>query len=174
MIHTVYMMGLKADGGCLDVLLTFGAYSTAIGMVISRLFIRLFWFGLSSVFATYIYMKVLEEKITGTQILSIFKFIFLDWEFMLAYAYFLLCYLNSQLVTPCQRCLISGHSFNFLSGFIRFICLFIGVGVILCHFLFWLYYSSDQEWVLPNMLSYIGDLIGLSGAGMCSFHILRP
>ncbi|XP_058071032.1 uncharacterized protein LOC131220077 [Magnolia sinica] len=119
MIQTVYMMGLKADGGCLDVLLTFGAYSTARGMVISRLFIRFFWFGLSSVFVTYIYMKVLEEKITGTQILSIFGFIFLYWEFILAYAYFLLCYLNSQLVTPCQRCLISGHSFNFLSGFIR-------------------------------------------------------
>ncbi|XP_058084628.1 uncharacterized protein LOC131232425 [Magnolia sinica] len=60
---------------CLDVLLTFGAYSTARGMVISRLFIRFFWFGLSSVFVTYIYMKVLKEKITGTQILSIFRFI---------------------------------------------------------------------------------------------------
>ncbi|XP_058107062.1 callose synthase 10-like isoform X4 [Magnolia sinica] len=68
-----------------------------------------------------------------------------------------------------------GHSlYERMSDYFRFICLFIGVGVILCHFLFWLYYSSDQEWVLPNMLSYIGDLIGLSGAGMCSFHILRP
>ncbi|XP_058086685.1 callose synthase 10 isoform X2 [Magnolia sinica] len=47
---------------CLDVLLTFGAYSTARGMAISRLFIRFFWFGLSSVFVIYIYMKVLAEK----------------------------------------------------------------------------------------------------------------
>ncbi|XP_052176663.1 callose synthase 10 [Diospyros lotus] len=47
---------------CLDVLLTFGAYSTARGMAISRLFIRFFWFGLSSVFVTYLYVKVLEER----------------------------------------------------------------------------------------------------------------
>ncbi|KAJ4839988.1 Callose synthase 10 [Turnera subulata] len=47
---------------CLDVLLTFGAYSTARGMAISRLVIRFFWCGLSSVFVTYVYVKVLEER----------------------------------------------------------------------------------------------------------------
>ncbi|KAA8540725.1 hypothetical protein F0562_024356 [Nyssa sinensis] len=46
----------------LDVLLTFGAYTTARGMAISRLVIRFFWWGLSSVFVTYCYMKVLEER----------------------------------------------------------------------------------------------------------------
>ncbi|XP_062169425.1 callose synthase 10 [Alnus glutinosa] len=47
---------------CLDVLLMFGAYTTARGMAISRLVIRFFWCGLSSVFVTYIYLKVLQER----------------------------------------------------------------------------------------------------------------
>ncbi|XP_059644650.1 callose synthase 10 isoform X2 [Cornus florida] len=47
---------------CLDVLLMFGAYTTARGMAISRMVIRFFWFGLSSVFVTYIYVKVLQER----------------------------------------------------------------------------------------------------------------
>ncbi|XP_024168978.1 callose synthase 10 [Rosa chinensis] len=46
----------------LDVLLMFGAYTTARGMAISRLVIRFFWFGLSSVAVTYIYVKVLQER----------------------------------------------------------------------------------------------------------------
>jgi len=40
----------------LDVLLMFGAYTTARGMAISRLVIRFFWFGLASVGVTYIYV----------------------------------------------------------------------------------------------------------------------
>ncbi|KAK2968255.1 hypothetical protein RJ640_030305 [Escallonia rubra] len=47
---------------CLDVLLMFGAYTTARAMAISRLVIRFFWCGLSSVFVTYLYIKVLEER----------------------------------------------------------------------------------------------------------------
>ncbi|KAI3727018.1 hypothetical protein L1987_66825 [Smallanthus sonchifolius] len=47
---------------CLDVLLMFGAYSTARGMAISRLVIRFFWGGLSSVFITYVYIRVMEER----------------------------------------------------------------------------------------------------------------
>ncbi|KAL5544007.1 hypothetical protein UlMin_007791 [Ulmus minor] len=47
---------------CLDVVLMFGAYTTARGMAISRIVIRFFWFGLSSVFVTYIYWKLLEER----------------------------------------------------------------------------------------------------------------
>lgn len=47
---------------CLDVLLMFGAYSTARGMAISRLVIRFFWGGLSSVFITYVYVKLMEER----------------------------------------------------------------------------------------------------------------
>ncbi|XP_042505400.1 callose synthase 10-like isoform X2 [Macadamia integrifolia] len=47
---------------CLDVLLTYGAYKTARGMAISRLIIRLFWFGISSVFVIYVYIKVLQES----------------------------------------------------------------------------------------------------------------
>eukprot|EP00268_Persea_americana_P030985 TRINITY_DN3005_c1_g1_i2.p1 TRINITY_DN3005_c1_g1~~TRINITY_DN3005_c1_g1_i2.p1 ORF type:complete len:1912 (+),score=293.34 TRINITY_DN3005_c1_g1_i2:360-6095(+) len=46
----------------LDVFLMFGAYATARGLAISRLFIRFFWFGISSVFVTYVYLKVLEER----------------------------------------------------------------------------------------------------------------
>ncbi|XP_021638598.2 callose synthase 10 isoform X2 [Hevea brasiliensis] len=46
----------------LDVLLMFGAYTTARGMAMSRLVIRFFWWGLSSVFVTYVYIKVLEER----------------------------------------------------------------------------------------------------------------
>ncbi|KAF6157565.1 hypothetical protein GIB67_004503 [Kingdonia uniflora] len=48
--------------GCLDVMFTFGAYTTARGMAISRLFIRFFWCGISSVFVTYVYLKVLQER----------------------------------------------------------------------------------------------------------------
>ncbi|XP_027351814.1 callose synthase 10 isoform X1 [Abrus precatorius] len=47
---------------CLDVLLTFGAYTTARGMAVSRLVIRFFWGGLTSVFVTYVYLKVLQER----------------------------------------------------------------------------------------------------------------
>ncbi|XP_054805472.1 callose synthase 10 isoform X2 [Prosopis cineraria] len=47
---------------CLDVLLTFGAYTTARGMAVSRLVIQFFWGGLSSVFVTYLYLKVLQER----------------------------------------------------------------------------------------------------------------
>ncbi|KAK7350678.1 hypothetical protein VNO77_09549 [Canavalia gladiata] len=47
---------------CLDVLLTFGAYRTARGMAVSRLVIRFFWGGLTSVFVTYVYLKVLQER----------------------------------------------------------------------------------------------------------------
>lgn len=46
----------------LDVILTFGAYSTARAMAISRLVIRFFWFGLSAGFVTYLYVKVLDER----------------------------------------------------------------------------------------------------------------
>ncbi|XP_004299187.1 PREDICTED: callose synthase 10 [Fragaria vesca subsp. vesca] len=46
----------------LDVLLMFGAYTTARGMAISRLVIRFFWFGLSSAAVTYLYLKVLQER----------------------------------------------------------------------------------------------------------------
>ncbi|KAK7302196.1 hypothetical protein RJT34_13078 [Clitoria ternatea] len=47
---------------CLDVLLTFGAYTTARGMAVSRLVIRFFWGGLTSVFVTYVYLKLLQER----------------------------------------------------------------------------------------------------------------
>lgn len=47
---------------CLDVLLMFGAYATARGMAISRLVIRFFWCGFSSVFVTYVYLKLLQER----------------------------------------------------------------------------------------------------------------
>ncbi|XP_027169139.1 callose synthase 10 [Coffea eugenioides] len=50
----------------LDVLLMFGAYTTARAMAISRLVIRFFWWGLSSVFVTYVYIKVLQERNKNT------------------------------------------------------------------------------------------------------------
>ncbi|XP_056174937.1 callose synthase 10 [Syzygium oleosum] len=46
---------------CLDVLLMYGAYSTARGMAISRLVIRFFWCGLTSVAVTYLYLNVVDE-----------------------------------------------------------------------------------------------------------------
>lgn len=47
---------------CLDVLLMFGAYTTARGMAISRLVIKFFWCGLTAVAVTYVYVKLLEER----------------------------------------------------------------------------------------------------------------
>lgn len=44
--------------GCLDVVLMFGAYTSARGMAISRLVIRFFWCGFSSVFVLYMYLWV--------------------------------------------------------------------------------------------------------------------
>ncbi|XP_048137131.1 callose synthase 10 isoform X2 [Rhodamnia argentea] len=46
---------------CLDVILMYGAYTTARGMAISRLVIRFFWCGLTSVAVTYLYLKVVDE-----------------------------------------------------------------------------------------------------------------
>ncbi|KAL8042528.1 hypothetical protein ABFX02_09G057600 [Erythranthe guttata] len=51
---------------CLDVVLMFGAYSTARGMAISRLVIRFFWCGLSSVFVIYVYVRLLQERNKNT------------------------------------------------------------------------------------------------------------
>ncbi|XP_030938469.1 callose synthase 10 isoform X3 [Quercus lobata] len=53
---------MKFIESCLDVLLMFGAYKTARAMAISRLVIRFLWGGLSSVFVTYVYVKVLQER----------------------------------------------------------------------------------------------------------------
>ncbi|KAJ6805753.1 callose synthase 10-like [Iris pallida] len=47
---------------CLDVLLMFGAYTTARGFAISRQFIRFSWFGIGSACIMYLYIKVLEER----------------------------------------------------------------------------------------------------------------
>ncbi|XP_020112888.1 callose synthase 10 [Ananas comosus] len=47
---------------CLDVLLLYGAYRMTRRFAISRLFIRLFWFGLASAAMTYLYLKVLDER----------------------------------------------------------------------------------------------------------------
>ncbi|XP_006351455.1 callose synthase 10 [Solanum tuberosum] len=49
----------------LDVLLMFGAYSTARGMAISRIVIRFFWTGVSSAFVIYVYLKLLQERNTN-------------------------------------------------------------------------------------------------------------
>ncbi|KAK4568877.1 hypothetical protein RGQ29_004339 [Quercus rubra] len=53
---------MKFIESCLDVLLMFGAYKTARAMAISRLVIKFLWGGLSSVFVTYVYVKVLQER----------------------------------------------------------------------------------------------------------------
>jgi callose synthase len=47
---------------CLDVLLMFGAYTTARAMAISRLVFRFIWCTCSSVFVTYVYLRLLEER----------------------------------------------------------------------------------------------------------------
>lgn len=47
---------------CLDILLMFGAYTTARAFAISRLIIRFLWFGAFSTFVTYLYLRVLDEK----------------------------------------------------------------------------------------------------------------
>ncbi|XP_038685506.1 callose synthase 10 isoform X2 [Tripterygium wilfordii] len=46
---------------CLDILLMFGAYSTARAMAITRLVIRFLWYGSGSVGVTFLYVKVLQE-----------------------------------------------------------------------------------------------------------------
>ncbi|CAM8912641.1 unnamed protein product [Rhodiola kirilowii] len=46
----------------LDVMLMFGAYTTARAMAISRLVINFLWWGLSSAFVIYWYLKVLQER----------------------------------------------------------------------------------------------------------------
>uniref|UniRef100_A0A803KQG1 1,3-beta-glucan synthase component FKS1-like domain-containing protein n=1 Tax=Chenopodium quinoa TaxID=63459 RepID=A0A803KQG1_CHEQI len=46
---------------CLDVLLMFGAYTTARGMAISRLIIRFFWWSLSTAAVIYFYLRVLQD-----------------------------------------------------------------------------------------------------------------
>nr|QKN22530.1 callose synthase 10 [Urtica dioica subsp. dioica] len=46
----------------LDVVLMYGAYTSARGMAISRQVIRFFWFGLSSAGVVYLYLKVLDER----------------------------------------------------------------------------------------------------------------
>ncbi|XP_075514445.1 callose synthase 10-like isoform X2 [Primulina tabacum] len=51
---------------CLDVVLMFGAYTSARGMAISRLVIRFFWCGFSSVFVLYMYLKLWEERNRNT------------------------------------------------------------------------------------------------------------
>ncbi|KAG0453842.1 hypothetical protein HPP92_025146 [Vanilla planifolia] len=47
---------------CLDALLMYGAYTTARAFALSRLIIRLFWFGFASVFIMYLYLKLLDER----------------------------------------------------------------------------------------------------------------
>ncbi|XP_017251756.1 callose synthase 10 isoform X2 [Daucus carota subsp. sativus] len=47
---------------CLDVILMYGAHSTAGALAISRLLVRFFWGALGSLFVTCIYVKVLDER----------------------------------------------------------------------------------------------------------------
>nr|XP_004236315.1 callose synthase 10 [Solanum lycopersicum] len=49
----------------LDVILMFGAYSTARGMAISRIVIRFIWTAVSSAFVIYVYLKLLQERNTN-------------------------------------------------------------------------------------------------------------
>ncbi|KAG8379394.1 hypothetical protein BUALT_Bualt07G0084000 [Buddleja alternifolia] len=51
---------------CLDVVLMFGAYTTARGMALSRLVIRFFWSGLSSAFVLFVYLELLKEMNRNT------------------------------------------------------------------------------------------------------------
>ncbi|WVZ18445.1 hypothetical protein V8G54_005767 [Vigna mungo] len=51
----------------LDVLLTFGAYTTARGMAVSRLVIRFFWGGLTSVAVTYLYLALILPSALPTK-----------------------------------------------------------------------------------------------------------
>ncbi|KAM5571822.1 hypothetical protein ABKV19_012079 [Rosa sericea] len=58
---SIFAEALKEEKGSLDVLVMFGAYTTARGMAISRLVIRIFWFGFSSVAVTYIYLSARKK-----------------------------------------------------------------------------------------------------------------
>ncbi|KAI8543885.1 hypothetical protein RHMOL_Rhmol08G0253400 [Rhododendron molle] len=102
----------------LDVLLTFGAYSTARAMAISRIVIRFFWFGLSSAVVVYLYVRFWEKEMKGFLNQLIFGYIFSYRVPMPVCASFLQHYLNFQLVADCRKSPIN-HSFNFSSGFIR-------------------------------------------------------
>eukprot|EP01018_Ginkgo_biloba_P032191 Gb_22029 [translate_table: standard] len=53
---------MKFIESVLDILMMYGAYATARGLAIARIFLRFLWFGVTSGFITYLYVKVLQER----------------------------------------------------------------------------------------------------------------
>ncbi|XP_031502410.1 callose synthase 10 isoform X1 [Nymphaea colorata] len=47
---------------CLDVMLMFGAYTTSRGLAIARLCVRFLWFGCSSAFLSFLYLKIMQDR----------------------------------------------------------------------------------------------------------------
>ncbi|KAH7865146.1 hypothetical protein Vadar_002820 [Vaccinium darrowii] len=84
----------------LDVLLTFGAYSTARAMAISRIVLRFFWFGLCSAFVTYLYVKVLNERNKPTSQSTYFRIYIIVLG---AYAGLRVVFAMLQKIPACHR-----------------------------------------------------------------------
>ncbi|PHT93723.1 Callose synthase 9 [Capsicum annuum] len=54
--------GMKFLESVLDVIMMYGAYSTSRRVAVSRIFLRMVWFSIASVFICLLYVKVLEDN----------------------------------------------------------------------------------------------------------------
>ncbi|KAF8094628.1 hypothetical protein N665_0358s0010 [Sinapis alba] len=52
---------MKFSKSVLDVIMLYGAYSTTRRLTVLRMFLRLIWFGLASVFISFLYVRALQE-----------------------------------------------------------------------------------------------------------------
>ncbi|KAF3599981.1 hypothetical protein F2Q69_00039040 [Brassica cretica] len=52
---------MKFSKSVLDVIMIYGAYSTTRRLAVYRMFLRLIWFGLASVFISFLYVRALQE-----------------------------------------------------------------------------------------------------------------
>ncbi|XP_077221579.1 glucan synthase-like 10 [Tasmannia lanceolata] len=53
---------MKFFKSVLDILMMYGAYSTARHLAVSRIFLRFLWFGIASVVISYLYVRALQEE----------------------------------------------------------------------------------------------------------------
>lgn len=53
---------MKFFESVLDIFMMYGAYRTTRRLAVSRIFLRFLWFGLTSVFVTFLYVKALQEE----------------------------------------------------------------------------------------------------------------
>ncbi|KAG8484906.1 hypothetical protein CXB51_021667 [Gossypium anomalum] len=53
---------MKFTESVLDVIMMYGAYSTTRRLAVSRIFLRFIWFGVASVFVSFLYVRALQEE----------------------------------------------------------------------------------------------------------------